>query len=395
MASELTPALLRSALFASLAIVLLLALRTPLRRWLGAGLAYQAWLIVPLVLAAANLPSRPVPVVTNAPALAPVRELALGVAPATSSQVDWLLLVWACGAAAAAAWFVLGHFAFLHRAGRLRRSGDVYFSDADVGPASVGLLHPRIVLPHDFAQRYSPREQSLVLAHERTHVARRDALANLAAALCQCVFWFNPLVHLGARRFRQDQELACDAAVMRRHPRQHRAYAEALLKCHTGPAGASAGINCHWQSPHPTKERLMSLQHTPSGPFRRLAGRCVLALLAMGAAGATLGVRAEQAAARPTYAVAMELDADGERSSPRILATEGESVGVASGAWRLDMTIHPGPASGEVRVAGKLSKDGELVGTPWLLTRLNEKASIKVGDGDKSFSVSMTVTTRP
>jgi hypothetical protein len=115
----------------------------------------------------------------------------------------------------------------------------------------------------------------------------------------------------------------------------------------------------------------------------------------MGAAGATLGVRAEQAAARPSYAVAMELDADGERSSPRILARNGESFGVASGAWRLDMTVRPGPASGEVWVAGKLSRNGELVSTPWLLTRLNEKASIKVGDGDKAFSVSMTVTPRP
>ena len=139
----------------------------------------------------------------------------------------------------------------------------------------------------------------------------------------------------------------------------------------------------------------MNLQHTLPGTARRLAGRCVLALLAVSTAGATLGVRAEQAAARPSYMVSMELDADGERSSPRIVARESESVGVASGAWRLDMTVRPGPVSGEVWVAGKLSKNGELVSTPWLLTRLNEKASIKISDGDKAFAVALTVSPQP
>jgi chromosome segregation protein len=47
----------------------------------------------------------------------------------------------------------------------------------------------------------------------------------------------------------------------------------------------------------PRRERIMQLQHTPPGTIRRLAGRCLLAMLALGAAGATLGARAAQAVA--------------------------------------------------------------------------------------------------
>lgn len=413
---QLLPLILRSALFASLAILLLLFVRTQLRRRLGAALAYQAWLLVPIVTVAALLPLRSAPQLLSIPALAPVQALAAQAAPAASpQQADGLLLAWICGALALALRFVLGHRSYLAQAGRLVRAGEVYVGAAGVGPASVGLLRPRIVVPPDFAQRYSPAEQALVIAHERVHVARRDALANLAAALFQCAFWFDPLVHYAARCLRQDQELACDAAVMRRHPGQRRAYAEALLKSHTG-ALASAGLHCHWQTTHPTKERIMQLQHTPPGTVRRLAGRCILTLLAAGAFGATLGARAEQAASTvgPRYAVdlamatasapdiAFTLKADafvrqpGKQGIPRILAAAGEQFAVTSGEWRVEMTVRPGDAPDQVWLAGKLFKGTNLVSEPKLLTRVGEPATVKVGDGgSKDFSVAMTVTPQP
>lgn len=244
MAGELTPLLLRAALFGSLAILVLLVLRRPLRRWLGASLAYQAWLLVPIVAAASLLPGRAGPALQSVQVLRPAQALAAHITtPPQSGQADALLVAWACGAAAMALWFVLGQRAFLRKAGPLARLGAVYVSAGGAGPASVGLFRPRIVVPHDFATRYSPSAQALIIAHEQVHIDRGDAGANLAAALFQCLFWFDPLVHLGARCFRQDQELACDAAVMQRHPHQRRAYAEALLTSHTG-AFPAAGIHC-------------------------------------------------------------------------------------------------------------------------------------------------------
>ena len=76
----------------------------------------------------------------------------------------------------------------------------------------LGFLRPRIVTPDGFLTHFTPREQAAILAHERAHLARQDARINALAALLRCLCWFNPLMHLGARWLRIDQELACDAS---------------------------------------------------------------------------------------------------------------------------------------------------------------------------------------
>ena len=422
MSSELTPLLLRMALSTSVAIVLMLLARRPLRRLFGASLAYLAWLVVPVVAVAALLPGRSAPQVLSLQMPQAVQAMAAQASPvAAPAQADMLLAVWAAGVLACATWFVHAHRSFLRRAGRLTRRGGVYVSDADIGPASIGLLRPKIVVPHDFDRRYGPIEQSLIIAHEQTHIARRDAVANLAAAFFQCLFWFNPLVHLGVRRMRQDQELACDAAVMARHPRQRRAYAEALLKSHTGLAVIGAGLHCHWQSPHPTKERIMSLQQALPGTLRRVAGRCAVVLLAAGAFGATLGVRAEPAAASSTYAIALTVDSatrppeaikllanelafsdepkstgeKGKATAVSVIARAGESFSVASDGWRIDMTVRAADTPDRVWLAGKLYKGKTVVSNPTLLASLGEPATVKVGDDDAMFSMTMKVTAQP
>lgn len=411
MASELISLLLRAALFAGLATLVLLAVRRPLRHWLGAALAYQAWLIVPIVVTASLLSGSAAPSVLSVQALRPVQALAVQAAPAvTADGAGMLPFIWMAGVAAMAWWFIRGHVRFLRQAGELTRVGDLFVGADGAGPASVGLFRPRIVVPRDFAQRYTPAEQALVIAHERVHVKRRDAFANLVAALFQCVFWFNPLIHFGVRRLRQDQELACDAAVMRQHPRQRRAYAEALLKSHAG-AFAAGGIHCHWQTQHPTKERIMSLQQALPGTLRRIAGRGTLALLAAGAFGTTLGVRAEQAASVPQYSVAMAIgeaktavsfqlkaegfEGDGKGSIPRVLTPAGEKFSVSTGEWRLDMIVHPAETSDKVWLTGKLFKGAALVTAPTLLARVGEPATVRVGEGDEAFSMAMTVTPQP
>ena len=59
--------------------------------------------------------------------------------------------------------------------------------------------------------------QALILAHEQIHARRRDGLWRLLAQGFVAVFWFNPLAWIAMACFRQDQELACDAAVLREH----------------------------------------------------------------------------------------------------------------------------------------------------------------------------------
>ena len=416
MGSDLISPLLRVALVTSAAVALLLLVRKPLRRQFGAALAYAVWLIVPLVATAALLPAYASPQLLFVQAPYAVQALVQQATPAAlPAQANYLAIVWAAGTLVSLLWLIVAHHAFLRRAGPLTGKGAIHVGAAAVGPVSAGLLRPKIVVPHDFAERYTPAEQALVIAHEQVHIARRDAIANLAAALFGCLFWFNPLVHLGVRAMRQDQELACDAAVMRRHSGQRRIYAEALLKSHTGPLHVGAGIHCHWQSPHPTKERIMQLQHTMPGKVRRTAGRIALALLAAGTFGATLSVQAGQAQAQATsrYSIALsvkagsnteapfriEADAFGKRENdlavPRVVTEAGKPFSVATEGWRADVTVRPGNTKKDVWLATRLFKDKELVATPTLLARHGEQATVKVGEGANAFTLAMAVMPQP
>ena len=249
---------------------------------------------------------------------------------------------------------------------------------------------PRIIVPHDFALRYTATEQLLVLVHERTHIARHDALANLLQAAFQCLFWFNPLVHLAAQRFRQDQELSCDALVVAQHPRRCRAYAEALLKAHRPHAPPTDGINCHWQSRHSTKERFMQLQSTLPGSFRRIAGRCVVGILTASAIFGTLAARADQAAAR-TYAIQLALVTHGGSAAPQVHARDGEKFAVATGPWRVEMTVRAAMLPGDVWVASKIYKGANIVGTPTVLAHLSEPVGIRVEAGQDPISMMVLV----
>ncbi len=381
--------LLRLALLSSLALLLALAIRASLRRFFGAAAAYQCWLIVPLVTIVACLPTRSTRTIHVTPALRSVRTMAAQLAPAPSFQVDMLLTLWIVGALALACWFIHAHRAFVRAAGPLRCEDGIHLGGGTAGPAAVGLFRPIIIVPHDFRRRYTPAEQVLVLAHEHAHIARRDALANLLQAVFQCVFWFNPLVHVAAPRFRQDQELSCDAIVMAQHPRQRRSYAEALLKSNTThPRQHAVSF-----ATHPIKERLMQLQLSSPHRSRRIAGRCLVGILALSAMFGALTARAEQPVA--TYSVAMTIDADGAQSAPRVLARGGEQFAVATGPWRIEMTVRAAPTAGNVWVAGKIYKDATVISAPTLLARLNDNATIKVGDSSAQFALSMVVSQVP
>jgi len=97
-------------------------------------------------------------------------------------------------------------------------------------PFVTGLINAKVFLPTDFAERFSEQEQRWVLTHELTHVRRRDLWARLVAEGFRALFWFNPLVHLAVHLLRQDQEYACDQAVVSRCTAQERyRYGKALL----------------------------------------------------------------------------------------------------------------------------------------------------------------------
>lgn len=132
----------------------------------------------------------------------------------------------------------------------------------------------------------------------------------------------------------------------------------------------------------------MRLRPTLPAPVRRHATIALLTLAAIA------GARAEPPAV-PSYAVAMTVDAHGEKSAPRVLAKAGEPFAVASGGWRVEMTVTPARDGDDVWVAGRILEGGAVVSAPTLRTHLNEAAAVRVGDGGAPFTLSMVVARRP
>src|SRR5690606_22478189 len=121
------------------------------------------------------------------------------------------------------------------------------------------------------------------------HLARGDTRANLVAVVLRCLYWFNPIVHLADRSFRLDQELACDAAVIARHPHARRRYADAMLNMQLAVPGLPVG--CHWQSSQSLKERILMLKQPQPGAGRRWAGRLALGAVLAASSYAAWAVR--------------------------------------------------------------------------------------------------------
>jgi len=301
--------LMAANLAAAAAVTLVMILRTPARKMFGPRLAYGLWLLVPLAALGVLLPSRVVTVTVRAAsgqaaASAPVADHAAALpAPAAATFDPWPLAlgVWIAGVVATLAWMSW-------RQARFGRDAEAGLA----GPAAVGVLKPRVITPSDFRRRYSAREQFVVLAHEETHIVRHDTRINALVTAARCVNWFNPMLHAMARFLRIDQELACDAQVIARHPKVRRAYAEAMLK--TQLAAQPLPLGCYWlpAGQHPLAERIRLLSRAAPDPRERILGLTLLTTLALAALGATW-------AAKPTRVQFVELPAP---SAPPPLALE-------------------------------------------------------------------------
>lgn len=93
--------------------------------------------------------------------------------------------------------------------------------DSLIGPAVVGLVRPRILLPRVLESECTESDLRILLAHELTHIRRGDLWWALLQTVACCLWWFHPLVHAVSRWFDRETELSCDeetVAVLRCRP---------------------------------------------------------------------------------------------------------------------------------------------------------------------------------
>ena len=373
------------------AIAVIAILRPLVRRYGGAVATLRLWWIMPCALLVVLIPKHASIVWLKAPLLVQSATSSIAInTPATSFYPGWkqvALLTWLLGA------IVSG--AYLYRAQR-RFSRSIKWDNAQrgllpsgSGPAMVGAFRPRLVLPSDFKSRYSPLERKLIMLHERIHLRRRDGLANLAMSALLVLQWFNVALFWASRALCRDQECACDAIVMARHPQTLRAYANALLK--TCPEVQYLPLVSRWQAYHPTVERIAMLKlHVQKNTRTKLA----TALLFAGGALASMVVYAGRpvadalavvGAADQKYRISMALYQNGvEVSRPVVVAAQGKPFSIAVGdneakpGYRIKMVAAPHPSGIDIQAEIAMGAAQTDVSRPHLIVAPGKSSSIEL-----------------
>ena len=238
-------------------IALVLLLRRPVARHLGAGAAYALWFLplARLILPPVTLPgwmrpalsgTAPVADTATAAALVPEGAEVLGqtemgatLAPVPmDSPIDLLsplVVLWLVGAA-----IFMGRRFWLYA--QLRREllenarpvGEVddirmIETTAISGPMAFGVFDKVIALPDGFMASRERQVRDLAIAHELAHHRGHDILVNMLVQPLFAIHWFNPLGWMGWDAMRRDQEAACDARVVASRSRDERAAYAAII----------------------------------------------------------------------------------------------------------------------------------------------------------------------
>jgi beta-lactamase regulating signal transducer with metallopeptidase domain len=98
-------------------------------------------------------------------------------------------------------------------AARARRARLCVSDRIDV-PVAVGLFDGMVVLPQHVLDAFEPADVDRFVLHELAHLERRDDWTTVFERVAQIVQFFNPVVHLIARRLDLEREIACDDRVV-------------------------------------------------------------------------------------------------------------------------------------------------------------------------------------
>lgn len=262
----MTSYLLQLSLPLSLLLLVLLLAQRVLLKPLGARNVYALWAAVPVFLLTTMLVSfSPVAIQSDV-----IKRYQVGLQQVSGavSSINWLFWLWLFGVALCSGYLLLNYLcsrAKYLRATPLKLTLTIRHcrqADDNSGPYITGLFVARILLPHDFFTRFDVTQQQLILQHELTHWRRGDLHLNYLALLLLCLCWFNPLCWLAYSRYRQAQELACDALVTEHASKAERiAYGYALLSSTQQSSTNWWPLTHHYGDFNTMKQRIMQLQH--------------------------------------------------------------------------------------------------------------------------------------
>ena len=131
------------------------------------------------------------------------------------------LPVWLCGMILLAVVFAVSNIRFAVRLRRTRRPLSVegqrlpvYLTEELETPCLFGIFRPAIYVTEEAAENDTMLRHTV--EHEATHFRHGDHVWAVLRGVCLALHWYNPLVWWAAALSRNDAELACDEATIKR-----------------------------------------------------------------------------------------------------------------------------------------------------------------------------------
>jgi multidrug efflux pump subunit AcrA (membrane-fusion protein) len=179
----------------------------------------------------------------------------------------------------------------------------IWESDRVSAPVTLGIARPAIVLPGDWRQ-WDRAKLDAVLAHERSHIQRRDPALQLLSAIHRALLWYSPLSwFLHQQIVRTAEEASDDAALA--VTRDRALYAEVLLDFMQRGVRRTDWVGvpmARYGRPDQRIHRILDGTALPRGVTRW----SVAAIIAMGSPIAYLAAAAHPQSAPPAPAAAVE-----------------------------------------------------------------------------------------
>ena len=114
---------------------------------------------------------------------------------------------------------------------------NIFQSENVESPFVLGIIKPKIYVPFQI----DGQNLDYVIAHEESHIRRKDHWWKPFGFLLLALHWFNPLMWISYVMLCRDIELACDEKVIKEMDNENRAdYSEALVACSVGHRSIAA-----------------------------------------------------------------------------------------------------------------------------------------------------------
>lgn len=300
----------RSSILIAVGAALLWALRTR-----DASIKLVAWtamlagsLAIPLLGAA--LPPLPLVIAHKAPPPVLATDQPLHPTPVADADAgdgfqpipsrpsfDWpraAAILYAAASAVLLLRIVLGLTLSLRLLRRSRATGlpNVCESERVAAPVTLGILRPAVVLPLDWSD-WDCATLNAVLAHERSHIERRDPAVQLLSTIHRALLWISPLSCLLHRWIVQAAEEASDDAAIA-VTQDRTKYAEVLLGFIAkglSPIGIGMARYAH---PEKRIERILEGLSVPRGTTRWSAAAIAILACPLAYIAAATSMQKEQ-----------------------------------------------------------------------------------------------------